>query len=320
MSAIGIGRREAAPAGSGDNGAARNLALGVGAALVTVLIWGGWVVTTRLGVTTSLAPEDVCFLRYLVPALVLAPVLWRRGLAWDRLGWRGSLLLAAGAGAPFFLVAAAGMRFAPAAHVGALLPGTMPLFVALFSALFLGERLGRFRLAGFALILAGVAVIGGMGLLDDAASGGPFSQEWRGHVLFLAAAAMWAGFTLALRRSGLDPWHAAALVSAYSLAGFAPIYLLVLQPRLLDVPWPEVALQAGIQGVLSGLVALAAYGIAVTRLGASRAAAIGALTPVVATLIAVPVLGELPDPPTLAGIAGVSLGVVLASGALRRAA
>jgi drug/metabolite transporter (DMT)-like permease len=38
----------------------------------------------------------------------------------------------------------------------------------------------------------------------------------------------------------------------------------------------------------------------------------------VATLIAIPVLGELPDSPTLAGIAGVSLGVVLASGAIRR--
>jgi drug/metabolite transporter (DMT)-like permease len=210
------------------------------------------------------------------------------------------------------------MRFAPAAHVGALLPGTMPLFVALFSALFLGERLGRRRLAGFALILAGVATIGGVGLLSDAAAGAPFSQEWRGHLLFLTAAAMWAGFTLALRRSGIDAWHAAALVSAYSLAGFAPIYLLILESKLLDVPWPEVALQAGTQGVLSGLVALATYGIAVTRLGASRAAAIGALTPVVATLIAIPVLGELPDPPTLAGIAGVSLGVVLASGVIRR--
>jgi drug/metabolite transporter (DMT)-like permease len=312
LGAIGIGRRAEQQAGSGA-AAAPNLALGVGAALATVLIWGGWVVTTRLGVTTSLAPADVCFLRYLVPALVLAPVLWRRGLAWDRLGLRGSLLLAAGAGAPFFLVAAAGMRFAPAAHVGALLPGTMPLFVALFSALFLGERLGRRRLAGFALILAGVAVIGGVGLVSDAASG-----AWRGHLLFLTAAAMWAGFTLALRRSGLGAWHAAALVSAYSLAGFAPVYLLALEPRLLAVPWPEVALQAGTQGVLSGLVALATYGIAVTRLGASRAAAIGALTPVVATLIAIPALGELPDAPTLAGIAGVSLGVVLASGVIRR--
>lgn len=293
--------------------ALRNLLLGLGAGLATALIWGGWVVTTRLGVTTSLAPADVCFLRYLIPALVLAPVLRRRGLAWDRLGLGGSLLLAAGAGAPFFLVSSAGMRFAPAAHVGALLPDTMPLFVALFSVLFLGEQLGRRRLAGFALILLGVAAIGGIGLITDAASG-----AWRGHLLFLTAAAMWAGFTLALRRAGLDAWHAAALVSSYSLVGFAPIYLLALEPRLLVVPWPEVALQAGIQGVLSGLVGLATYGIAVARLGASRAAAIGALTPVIATLIAIPVLGEIPNLPTVIGIAGVSLGVVLASGTFRR--
>ncbi len=125
------------------------------AALVFVLIWASWVVSTRLGVTTNLSPYDIGFLRFVVPAIVLLPVLWKHGFGVER--GRGLLVLGMiiGAGAPMFLLAATGMRFTPAAHVGALLPGTMPLFVALLSFTVLCERFGGLRLVGFALIVLG---------------------------------------------------------------------------------------------------------------------------------------------------------------------
>ncbi len=282
---------------------------GTAAALTTVTIWGAWVVVTRLGVTTTLGPVDVAVLRFLIPAVVLSPVLAREGFALRRIGTVKTAAMVAGAGAPFFLVSSAGMRFAPAADVGALLPGTMPLFVALLSAVLAGERFGASRLAGFGLIVTGVAAIGGGGLVGGA------DGAWRGHGLLLAAAGLWAGYTLALKRAGIGPWHAAALVSAYSAAGLVPVCLLGGASRLFEAPGTEVALQALFQGVLSGVVAMAAYGAAVRRLGASRAAAFSALVPVVAALLAIPVLGEVPDATTAAAIAAVAAGVVLASGA-----
>ena len=51
--------------------------------------------------------------------------------------------------------------------------------------------------------------------------------------------------------------------------------------------------------------------------GAPRAAVFISLTPVIAALIALPVLGERPDVATSLGIVAVSLGVALASGAIR---
>jgi drug/metabolite transporter (DMT)-like permease len=292
--------------------AARPTLTGIAFALLTVTIWGGWIATTRLAVTTELTPWDAGFLRFLAPSLVLAPVLLRHGLGFDRLGPWGTLALVAGAGAPFFLVSVAGMRYAPAAHAGALLPGTMPLFVALFAALALGERFSRIRLAGFGLIGAGVLTLGAWeAIAGDGAA-------WRGHLLFLSGAALWAVFTVTLRRAGMGAWHAAALVNTYSLAGFAPVYVLWLEPRLLSAPMDVVALQAIGQGVLSGLIAMWAFGEAVRRLGAPRAAAFSALAPAIAALFAIPLLDEWPSPATLAGIAAVGTGVTLASGTLRR--
>jgi drug/metabolite transporter (DMT)-like permease len=287
----------------------RNVAIGAAAALTAALIWGSWIVITRFGVTTTLAPTDAAFLRFAIPALVLLPVLLREGFALKRIGVLRTALMVAGSGLPFFLVSAAGMQFAPAADAGALLPGTMPLFVAVLAAIVERERFNSARIAGFVMIAAGVLAIGGYHLLLG--EGG----QWRGHLLFLTGAFLWAVYTLAFRRAGIGPWHAAALINFYSTIAFVPVYLWT-GSRLPQASWAELGLQSLSQGVLSGIVALLAYGIAVQRLGAPRAAVFISLTPAIAALIAIPALGEWPDLATTLGIVAVTLGVALASGAL----
>src|SRR5437762_1537191 len=116
--------------------------------VAAAVIWAGWSAVTRLAVTTSLDAWDIAALRFGVAGLILAPVVVRRGLADDRLGWRGLAVLVAGLGAPYVLVAAAGLRFAPASDQGALNPGCMPLFVALIAAIALRETLSVTRKLG----------------------------------------------------------------------------------------------------------------------------------------------------------------------------
>jgi len=288
----------------------RNVVLGVASGLVVVVCWAGWVIATRFAVTTHLRPVDVAFLRYVVASALLAPVLWREGLGIRRIGaWR-TLVLVCGAGLPFLLIASTGMRFAPASDVGAVMIGTMPVFVAVFSALISGERFDRMRVAGFVAVVAGVIGIAAHGLFDLG------SGAWRGHILFLVGAAMFAAFTVTLRRSGIGPWHAAAIVNVYSLAIFAPVYLVAFGPApLADAPG-EAVTQAAMQGIVAGIVALFFFGESVRRLGASRAAVLGSFTPVVAALLGMLLLGEFPTRLTWLAIVAVSVGVVLAGGAL----
>jgi drug/metabolite transporter (DMT)-like permease len=108
-------------------------------------IWASWSVITRLAVTTGLDASDIAALRFGVAGLLLSPVLVRRGLARDRLGWRQLAGIIAGLGAPYALVAAGGLHFAPASDQGALNPGCMPLFVAPIAAIVLGEKLSTTR-------------------------------------------------------------------------------------------------------------------------------------------------------------------------------
>jgi drug/metabolite transporter (DMT)-like permease len=290
------------------DGGRRNLILGVASGLVVVVCWAGWIVATRFAVTTHLGPYDIAFLRYLVSSVLLAPVLMREGLGLRRIGVWNTLVLVCGAGLPFLLVASTGMTFAPASDVGAVMVGTMPVFVAVLSAVIGRERFDALRVAGFVAVIAGIAGIGAHGLFNF------HSGAWRGHLLFLAAAAMFATYTVTLRRSGLGPWQAAAIVNFYSLLIIAPVYLVLSGSHLLQVPMAEVGTQAVMQGVVAGIVALFFFGEAVRRLGASRAAVLGSLTPALAALLAIPLLGEFPTHLTWVAIMVVSIGVVLASG------
>ena len=276
--------------------------------LMAILIWAGWMAVTRMGVTSTLDAFDLTALRYTVAGLILLPVVWRRGWALDRLGGPRLVLLVSGAGAPYALITAQGLKFAPAADAGALTPGVMPLFVALMAALVLREPLSRIRKLGLGMILAGVICLAGLSLLSEAGS------RSIGHGLFLTGALFWALFTITMRWGGLAPLHATALVSVGSMLGFMPVYLAMAGTRLLEAPLADVALQAFYQGVLSTVVAIFLFGRAIALLGASGGAAFGALVPALAALMAIPLLGEYPGPSDWLGIAAITAGVYLASG------
>jgi drug/metabolite transporter (DMT)-like permease len=280
------------------------------AALATVTIWALWMVGTRHAVTHDLKPAAIGLLRFGVPALVLAPLWWRAGLYPKGLKPLAALGLL-GSGAPFFLTVATGMRFAPAADIGPLLPGTMPLFVALIGWTLFGEKLGRLRLLGFALILAGILAIGGRGLLDLE------SGAWRGHALLLTGAFMWGLYTHAYRRSGLGPIEAAGLIGFWSVLLLLPFGAPAVAEAIAQGQGGPLLVQAVIQGVASGIFAMVLNGIAIDRLGASRSAAISPLGPVLAVLIAIPVLGEFPDAAAVLGLLAAATGVVLASGVMQ---
>lgn len=276
--------------------------------LAAVSIWASWSVVTRLTVTTSLAACDIAELRFGVAGLLLWPVVMRRGLALDRLGALGLGALVAGQGAPYVLVAAEGLRFAPARDGGALNPGCMPLFVALISALALAEKLSTARKFGLALMLGGA-----LGIVGSNAANWSVARIF-GDGLFLCAAFLSACFTVIMRQAKLDPLHTAALVSAASLVICLPLHLASQETRLTQMPLADFVIQALFQGVIVTIIGVILYGRAVAILGASAAAAFGALVPALSALFAIPLLREWPSETEWPAIVLISAGVYLASG------
>jgi drug/metabolite transporter (DMT)-like permease len=276
--------------------------------VIAVAIWAGWLVMMRLGVTTTLSASDLIALRFAIAGPLLLPVVIRRGLAIDQLGWPGFIAVVFGAGAPQLLVVGAGLSFAPVAHASALYQGVVPLAVACLASLVLRERLAAIRKIGLSFALIGAFMIGGVGL---SSLGG---RQSIGHLLFLAAAGMVAGYTVAIRRTRIDGLHAAAIAAVASLMIYLPLYAAFLEDEPFKAPAMDLVVQALYQGVLTAAVSLALYGRAIRVLGASNAAVFVALGPIMAALMAIPVLGEWPSRTDWIAIILVATGVYLSSG------
>lgn len=278
--------------------------------LAAALIGGGWQVATRLATTTAIAPADLALLRYGVPALLLWPLLLRGGGLWPAGVPRPLLaLLVCCAGLPFGLVAMTGASLAPAAHMGVFMAAGSPLIAAALAWGLWRERPGRARLAGLALMAGGVLLLGSQTLA------GWSHAHVRGDALFLLAAALWAGYTLAFRCSGLGAWQAAALVNVWSFAFLLAGLAWRGGSVLLEAPPQVLAWQLLWQGLLAGVLGLWTYSRAIALLGAAPAAAFGALAPVVSAIGGWAWLG---DPLTWVdglAIATAVAGVLLASGA-----
>ncbi|MEZ5926325.1 MAG: DMT family transporter [Hyphomicrobiaceae bacterium] len=281
--------------------------------MLTVIVWSAWTVATSHAIKTSMTAFDLALFRYGIPACVLAPVILRHGLKAGAMGWRGTLLMGLGAGLPFQILIGIGMRWSPAANAGAMLSGTMPMFAALLSGIVLGERFTMARIGGFALILGGVGLLGLFSALAGA------HAQWHGYLVLMAAAASWAIYTVTMKRAGVSALHATAIVSAVALMCDVGAIALGAPSRVMHASLSEVAMQVVAQGLFAGLLGMTLFAYGVRQLGASRAAAFISLIPGVVALMAVPLLGETIGIEAIAGIAVVSVGVALASGAFEKA-
>lgn len=223
-----------------------------------------------------------------------------------------------GSGLPYLLVAGTAMQFVPVSHGSALVPGTLPLFVTGIAVLFFKQPLSRHRVAGLAMVLLGIILFLGTSLSS-------FNFEYtKGHLLFLCGSLMWAIFTISARVANLD-----ALVSAGFISLCSTLLLLLLivtgtlPSHLADTPiaqWPftELAVHAAVQGVGAGLIAAFTYLYAVKTLGAERSAAFGSATPAIATLLAIPMFGEIPDTLTWLALGSICIGSLAASNIFMR--
>src|SRR5690242_10330718 len=148
---------------------ARRRARWIGAccALAVLTIWTSFILVARSSVRHTLTSFDIAFLRFLFSGAVALPLAaWRwptlrAGLGGGAVAWRRGAVLALFAGIGYCGLAYSGFFFAPAAHAAVLMPGSLPLWTALFALALLGERLTPTRAAGLALIAGGDLLVGG---------------------------------------------------------------------------------------------------------------------------------------------------------------
>ncbi|MGV8989643.1 MAG: DMT family transporter [Cypionkella sp.] len=282
-------------------------AVGIAWAMLGVLIFSGWFVVTRYSVSHELRIWDIAMLRFGIGAIVLLPAVLPRKARPSRAAWRLGFVLMLLWGVPFVLCVALGLQLTSAAQAASITPSLMPVFAGLFAMIFLHERPGLLRGVGFGIIVVGVA------LLVFAGTNADHVPNWTGFGALIAASAMWAGYTLIFRTSGLSPVQAAAMICVWSSALLIPVYLLFGLSRFHLAQPDEIVMQLIYQGILMSGVAIVVFNRAVALAGAATAASAIALIPAIASLLGVAVLGEVPAVGESVAIAIIVAGALLAA-------
>lgn len=277
------------------------------AAAGTVAIWTGFILVSRMGGKSALTPYDTLALRLGTAALILLPFAGSlpRGAWRDRRLW----VLAMMGGLLYGVLAFAAFKFAPAAHGAILLPGLQPFLIAAVAWSISGARPGGASVAGLVFIAVGIACVARHELVGH----GSWTPELLiGDALLLGSSIAWAIYSVLARKWAYDPWTLTRFVALASALVFLPVYLLWLPKAIDAVPPSMLALQGLYQGVAVTIVAMVLFLKAVAVLGAQRTGALVALVPVIAGVLAAPLLGEALSVWLIAGLLFVSAGAFVA--------
>jgi drug/metabolite transporter (DMT)-like permease len=276
------------------------VACGAGAAL----FWALGFVAARQGVTSGLSPLVIALHRFVWPGFALLPLVAKNNFADLRMiGLGRAATLALFGGLPLALLSYVGYILVPLGHGAIIQPSCAALGGLALARLVLKEPLPPRRIAGAAVIVIGLAVIGAEALRTIGAHG------VLGDLLFVAAGCCFAIFGVLVRHWRVGAIRAAAVTGVLSLAGL-PILLGSLD-SMLAAGFYENAMQAVVQGALAGAGAIFLFTRAVFLLGASRAVLFPSLVPPFTLLIGYLTIGEAPTASQIAGLVIVIAGFQL---------
>lgn len=263
---------------------------GLAYGLLAALGWGIGLAAARHGFSVGFEPFDLLFIRYAVatPVLIAVFCMMRR---WDRIARTrisvAAVLALIGGPVLAVCVSTAG-RKAPFAGGVLLEVASLTVCSILLARLVLGEKLGIVRTVAMLALTLRLALLA-IGSLDGS------SEVAEGLALFAAAglaAATFAAFTCRWR---VDPIATMTIVSVASLATLGTYYIVADGlSRLSTFPWPYLIEQAVAQGLIAGLLSWIGFLYAARILGLVAASFMPALTPAVASLVALGIIHESP--------------------------
>lgn len=202
-----------------------------------------------------------------------------------------------------------GIDFTLSANAAVML-GTIPIWVALFSHFFIGERMNIFKVVGVFFAFGGIVFI-----IYGSAKGFSFTSDtFIGDIIIILAAMVWGVFTV-LSKPFLNRYTPIQFSAIMSSIGCFVLFLIGL-PGMIKIDWTQVSYGAYGGVIYSGLLSIGAayviwnYGL--QTVGTVRTATYQNLVPVMGLIFGVVLLNEELTILQYTGSALVIAGIVLA--------
>ncbi|MDX2137322.1 MAG: DMT family transporter [Chloroflexota bacterium] len=278
-----------------------NRTIGIVLILLSAVGFGFLGIFARFAFDAGVGTETMLFLRFLIATVCMLIIVISRRLRLPPLRTLGALALLGGV----LYVAQALTYFTALTYVdpglASLLLYFYPVLVTLLSVIFLHERLSRVKIAALLIALVGTALTANPG------NGGRIE----GVLLSLLAGAIYAVYIILSSRitRGLDAFMASAVIITSACVVYGVLLLLrgYAPPTEAGGWWAIVGL-----ALVSTILPFVTFLAGLERVGASSAAVLSTLEPVVAVVASVLLFGiELTLPHLIGGVLVLTAVVIL---------
>ena len=270
---------------------------------ITMCIWGGFTILSRLNLHWHVSAWDLVAMRFAIAFIILMPVLvYKKDLAF--LWHPRPVILALTGGLAYCLTVYTAFLQAPAAHAAIFLNGCIPLCTAVAAYLLFKQPFDKHTWLSLSIMLSALALMSYLMLHEQASAFG------LGDVLYFLSAVWWGIFTVLLKQWKLSAWHSMASVAIWSALIYLPIYILFIPKHFQEAEPVHLLVQGVFHGVLVVIIATLTYVAAIERLGAFKTGSIVTLAPFIAAIIAVPLLNEPLSPAIMCGLVGMGIGAL----------
>ncbi len=262
--------------------------------VVSMVIWGGSWVSAKV-MAMRLAPDVLCFWRFLLSFISLVPIVISRrpALTASGLGYSviGAVIMSA-----YMYYFFRGLEHELAGAAGVLVTSMIPMMTLLFSIIFLRKKAGARDLAGLALGMLGAAILLRLWTFDA------YVLFHSNSIVFVFCAALWAVLTICSQRAGetISPYLFSVITYGISTLLFLPSALRHGIGAVFDQDtlfWANLIFLS----VISAGFATTVYFVAAERLGSYRSSSYVFLVPASAVLLSLIFLGEVPQAATIIG-------------------
>lgn len=270
---------------------------------ITMCIWGGFTILSRLTAQWHISAWDVAALRFAISFCLLMPVLiYRKDTQF--LWKKSSFILGLLGGVAYCITVYSAFQYAPAAHGAIFLNGSIPLCTAGMAYLLFRSPFDKHTWWSLAIMVTSIVLMSTLMYEQSHVKLG------LGDFLFVLGAVWWGTFTVLLREFKLSAWHAMCSVAIWSAFLYLPIYTFFLPHHFHEASYIHLAIQGLFHGVFVVIVATLSYIAAIERLGAFKTGSIVTLAPFIAAVLAVPLLGEPLNFAIVMGLIGMGVGAL----------
>lgn len=254
----------------------------------------------------------MAYLRFFGALLLLIPFVWKTDLKIHRHDWLpiiGIAFFGITVNITFFFL---GLKNAPSVNAP-IIASSGPIFLIFFSCVFLKEKLKTKTLIGTLISLFGVIVIVSRSLFEQG-----FAWSTTIGNLFFVLATLGAVAHTIFSKEMLHKYSPFAITFWSFVIGaltFFPLFFIQMQSS----SWQNIFVGKGLVGLLFGIIlsstlAYFLYEWGVEKIHASEVGVFTYIDPVIAAVIAIPLLGEVITPLFILGSCLVFVGIFISEG------